>query len=104
MPIDRSLPVAEVSRLLDVYGPTGAYLVALREARRLDLGGLSAATRIASRFIGAMEAENWGALPGATFVRGYLRMILRALEVPGTADEVEELVEGYMARFHRARG
>ncbi len=51
-----------------------------------------------------MEAENWGALPGATFVRGYLRMILRTLETPGTADEVEELVEGYMARFHRARG
>lgn len=104
VPIDRSIAVAEVSRLLDVYGPTGAYLVALREARRLDLDGLSTATRIASRFIVAMEAENWGALPGATFVRGYLRMILRALETPGSPEDVEELVEGYMARYHRARG
>lgn len=103
-PIDRSVDVAEVNRLLDVYGPTGAYLRALREARRLDLDGLSSATKVARRFLEAMEAEKWELLPAATFVRGYLRMIARALEVPGTPDDTDELVEGYMARFHRARG
>ncbi len=103
-PIDRSVDAAEVNRLLDVYGPTGAYLRALREARRLDLDGLSTATKVARRYLEAMEAEKWELLPAAIFVRGYLRMIARALEVPGTQDDTDELVEGYMARFHRARG
>jgi hypothetical protein len=102
--MDRSLGAAEVQRLLDVYGPTGAWLRAAREARKIDLDSLSAATKVARRFLEAMETENWGALPAATFVRGYLRVVLRTLELTPEAEEAEEAVTAYMTRFHRARG
>lgn len=102
-PIDRTLPTAEVQRLYELYGPTGAWLRAAREARKLDLDGLSESTKVARRFLEAMEAEAWGSLPAATFVRGYLRVVLRTLELAPDADEAEEAVQAYMARFHRAR-
>ncbi len=102
--IDRTLAVAEVQRLLDVYGPTGAWLRAAREARKLDLDALSASTKVARRFLEAMETEAWGALPAATFVRGYLRVVLRTLELVPDPDEAEEAVAAYMTRFHRSRG
>ncbi len=103
-PIDRTVPAAEVQRLFDLYGPTGAWLRAAREARKLDLDGLSEATKVARRFLEAMETETWGALPAATFVRGYVRVVLRTLELATNAEDAEEAVQAYMARFHRARG
>jgi len=102
--MDRSLLRADVQRLYDLLGPTGAWLRAAREARKLDLDALSESTKVARRFLEAMETESWGALPAATFVRGYLRVVLRTLELTPDADEAEEAVHAYMARFHRARG
>jgi hypothetical protein len=101
--MDRSASAEEVARLLDVYGPTGAWLRAAREARKLDLDTVSASTKVARRFLESMEAEAWASLPAATFVRGYLRVILRTLELCPDPEEAEEAVQGYMARFHRAR-
>jgi Tfp pilus assembly protein PilN len=101
--LDRSIPAEDIARLSDQYGPTGAYLRAVREARRITLEALSASTRITLRFLDALERDAYAELPGATFVRGYLKMVARALEsVDGP--ELDELVEGYMSRFHRARG
>lgn len=102
--IDRDVPVGELRRLFDVYGPTGTFLTAARELRRLDLEGLSQATKINRRFLEAIEAENFEGLPASAFVRGYLRTLTRLLELPVTEGEPDEVVEGYMARFHRARG
>ena len=101
---DRSASPADVQRLLDLYGPTGQWLRAAREARKLDLDQLSANTKVARRFLEAMETENWGALPAATFVRGYLHLVVRSLELIPNAEEAEEAILSYMARFHRARG
>jgi curved DNA-binding protein CbpA len=101
--MDRTVSTAEVARLLDVYGPTGAWLRAAREARKLDLDAVSASTKVARRFLESMEQEAWASLPAATFVRGYLRVLIRTLELCVDAEEAEEAVQGYMARFHRDR-
>lgn len=103
LPIDRSVPTETLGRLGDQYGPTGAWLRAVREHRKVSLADLSASTRITQRFLDALERDAWHELPSATFVRGYLRMAVKALEA-GEGADVEDLVEGYMSRFHRARG
>ncbi len=101
--IDRNVSTEALARLFDQYGPTGAFLRATREVRRISPAELSTLTRISQRFLDAMERDAYTELPGATFVRGYLKMVLRALEGLDGA-EAEEFLEGYMSRFHRARG
>jgi curved DNA-binding protein CbpA len=101
--IDRSASTEALARLFDQYGPTGAFLRAIRDVRRITTADLSGITRISQRFIDAMEADAYTDLPGATFVRGYLKMLLRALEALD-GSEVDEFIEGYMSRFNRARG
>jgi curved DNA-binding protein CbpA len=102
--IDRNVAAEDLARLLDQYGPTGAFLRATRELRRSTLPQLSATTRISLRFLDAMERDAYTDLPGATFVRGYLKMVVRALEAIPAGAEVDEFIEGYMSRFFRARG
>lgn len=101
--IDRSASAEALARLFDQYGPTGAFLRATRDARRVSTSDLSTLTRVSQRFLDAMERDAFTELPGATFVRGYLKMVLRALDALDPA-ETEEFIEGYMSRFHRARG
>ena len=101
--IDRSASTEALARLFDQYGPTGAFLRAIRDVRRISTADLSVITRISQRFLDAMEADAYTDLPGATFVRGYLKMVLRALEALD-GSEMDEFVEGYMSRFNRARG
>lgn len=101
--LDRAVSAEDLARLLDVFGPSGAYLRGVREARRITLEQLVATTRISHRFLDGMERDAFGELPGATFVRGYLKMVLRTLDVlPG--DDGDEFVEDWMSRYHRARG
>ncbi|MDP2314470.1 MAG: helix-turn-helix transcriptional regulator [Pseudomonadota bacterium] len=102
--IDRNVAAEDLARLLDQFGPTGAFLRATRELRRSTLPQLSATTRISLRFLDAMERDAYTDLPGATFVRGYLKMVVRALEAIPAGSEVDEFIEGYMSRFYRARG
>jgi hypothetical protein len=102
--IDRAVPVEDLARLLDQYGPTGAFLRAARELRRTTLPQLSATTRVSLRFLDAMERDAYTDLPGATFVRGYLKMVVRSLEAIAPGPEAEEFIEGYMSRYFRARG
>ncbi len=101
--IDKSVSAEALARLFDQYGPTGACLRAIREVRRISLADLSAITRISQRFLDAMERDAFTELPGSTFVRGYLKMVIRGLEALD-GSEVDEFIEGYMSRFHRARG
>lgn len=101
--LDRTVSTESLARLFEQYGPSGAYLGAVRQLRRVSLDELSATTRITRRFLDAMERDAYTELPGATFVRGYVKMVLRALEALD-GPEAEEFVDGYMSRFHRARG
>src|ERR1700687_535786 len=50
-----------------------------RELRGVSLDEISAATRIATRFLRAIESEQWDQLPGGGFNRGFVRAVARYL-------------------------
>jgi len=50
-----------------------------REMRGVTLDEISAATRIATRFLKAIENEEWDQLPGGVFNRGFVRAVARYL-------------------------
>jgi cytoskeletal protein RodZ len=72
----------------------------LREARmreHIDVSEIEAQTKIRAKYLRALENEEWGLLPGPTFVKSFLRTYAQALGLDGKA-----LVEEY--RLHHERG
>jgi cytoskeleton protein RodZ len=68
----------------------------LREARmraHIDVSEIEASTKIRAKYLRALENEEWGLLPGPTFVKSFLRTYATALGLDGKA-----LVEEY--RLH----
>jgi cytoskeleton protein RodZ len=68
----------------------------LREARmraRIDVSEIEAKTKIRAKYLRALENEEWGLLPGPTFVKSFLRTYAEALGLDGKA-----MVEEY--RLH----
>jgi len=59
--------------------PFGEHLKREREMRGVSLEEVSAATRISTRFLEAIENEKWDELPGGVFNRGFIRSIARFL-------------------------
>lgn len=59
--------------------PFGEHLRREREMRGVSLEEVAAATRISTRFLQAIENEQWERLPGGVFNRGFLRSIARFL-------------------------
>ncbi len=70
--------------------PFGEQLKRERELRGVSLEEVSTATRIAPRFLEALENEQWDKLPGGVFNRGFIRAVARYLGL----DE-ENLVSEY---------
>jgi cytoskeletal protein RodZ len=70
----------------------GDHLKREREMRGVSLDEISAATRIATRFLAAIEDEQWDQLPGGVFNRGFVRAVARYLGL----DE-EDIVAEYAA-------
>jgi cytoskeleton protein RodZ len=71
----------------------------LREARmraRIDVSEIEAQTKIRAKYLRALENEEWGLLPGPTFVKSFLRTYAQALGLDGKA-----MVEEY--RLHHER-
>jgi cytoskeleton protein RodZ len=60
-------------------GTFGESLKREREMRGVSLDEISAATRIATRFLQAIENEQWDQLPGGVFNRGFVRAVARYL-------------------------
>src|SRR5580704_3040278 len=60
-------------------GTFGEGLKREREMRGVTLDEISAATRIATRFLRAIESEEWEQLPGGVFNRGFVRAVARYL-------------------------
>lgn len=73
-------------------GTFGDHLKREREMRGVSLDEISAATRIATRFLTAIENEQWNLLPGGVFNRGFVRAVARYLGL----DE-ENIVAEYAA-------
>jgi cytoskeleton protein RodZ len=59
-----------------------------RESRGLSQQDVADALNLHSRVIEAIETQNWNALPGRAFARGYLRAYAKLLDVD--ADEVTQ--------------
>lgn len=75
-------------------GNFGERLKRERELREVSLKEVTTATRIGSRFLEALENEEWEKLPGGIFNRGFVRSIARYLGL----DEENLLSEYDMAR------
>jgi len=59
--------------------PFGEHLRREREMRGVSLEEISLATRIAPRFLAALEKEEWEKLPGGVFNRGFIRSVAHYL-------------------------
>ena len=55
----------------------GEELKRRREERQIALADISEATRIGTRFLKAIEADNYGVLPGGIFTRSFIRAYAR---------------------------
>lgn len=60
-------------------GSFGELLKRERELREISLNELTVATRVAPKFLEALENEEWAKLPGGVFNRGFVRAIARYL-------------------------
>src|SRR6202035_1841975 len=78
-------------------GTFGEGLKREREMRGVTLEEISAATRIAKRFLQAIENEDWNQLPGGVFNRGFVRAVARYLGL----DEENLVAEYVMAAGDR---
>ena len=59
----------------------GPYLSGLREERGLSIEEVARVTRVASRYLEALEREDLTALPAPVFTKGYIRAYCQALGV-----------------------
>src|SRR5271154_594510 len=59
--------------------PFGEHLKREREMRGVSLEEISAATRINTRYLDALEKARWSDLPGGAFNRGFIRSVARFL-------------------------
>jgi cytoskeletal protein RodZ len=57
----------------------GASLAAARESRGLSLADAERLTCVRSKYLAALEADNWDALPGRAYARAFLRTYASAL-------------------------
>ena len=80
-------------------GHDGRYIAKVRATKGMDLEALSNETKIAQRYLSAIEDNAFDRLPAAVFVRGYLREIAAGLAIDEAA-----LVDGYMALYDQHRG
>lgn len=78
-------------------GNFGERLKREREMREVSLDEITVATRIGTRFLGALENEDWEKLPGGVFNRGFVRAIARYLGL----DEEDLLAEYDVAYSER---
>jgi cytoskeletal protein RodZ len=63
---------------------------------RIDVSEIEAKTKIRAKYLRALENEEWGLLPGPTFVKSFLRTYAQALGLDGKA-----LVEEYRLNHER---
>ncbi|HXX20964.1 MAG TPA: RodZ domain-containing protein [Candidatus Acidoferrum sp.] len=84
--------------------PFGEHLKREREMRGVSLDEISAATRISTRFLEALESEQWDRLPGGAFNRGFIRSIARFLGIDEDALIAEYAFERKDAEAVRSPG
>ena len=73
---------------------TGAFLRKVREIRGLELGDIAQRTKISERYLRALEEEEFGDMPAAVYVRGYVTEYARALRL-----DPQRAAESYLVRY-----
>ena len=73
--------LAGAGRLLP--DPPGVQLQRARQIKHLDLVAVADELNLSSTVVKALEADDYERLPGATFVRGYIRSYARLLKLSG---------------------
>ena len=76
---------------------TGPVLKALREQRNITTRTIADITKLGTRYIEFLEAENFSKLPARPYIRGFLSLYAKALGY-----EPERLVSDYMKRYDAA--
>jgi len=79
-----------------VDGP-GAMLKRAREDLRLAPDNVASILRLSARQIQSLESDDYSSLPGATYVRGYLRSYAQLLGL--SPDKVIDIYQQYMRQF-----
>ena len=88
---------------IDESVPTpGSYIREQRQRRGLSSEQLAAATKIPASSLRWLEADEFGALPGPVFVKGFLRCCTRALGLPSET-VMELLYERERVALHARR-
>ena len=72
----------------------GSSLRSAREQRKLDLTDVERATHIRTRYLQALEDEQFDVLPGPAYVKGFLRTYADYLGLDG-----QQFLEEYSSRF-----
>jgi hypothetical protein len=89
----RPIPSRPVIEPVDIPGPyDGPTLRKVREARGVDLGAISAQTKISMRNLRLIESTDTGALPAPVYLRGFLSAYARCLRL-----DPAEVVRSYLA-------
>ena len=82
------------SRSGDSTSHIGEILVEERTRQGLDLGAMEERTKIRSKYLRALENEEWDVLPGPAYVRGWLRTYAGELGL-----DADELVDVYRSAY-----
>ena len=78
---------------------SGEYLRAARLEQDIDIATLAERTSLSEQTIECLENDDWLALPAMVYVRGYIRLICRELDLD--AKMVLGLVEAEDLQFNR---
>jgi hypothetical protein len=76
---------------------TGSVLKVLREQRTITVRNIADMTKLGTRYIEFIEAENFSKLPARAYIRGFISLYAKALGY-----EPERLVNDYMKRYDAA--
>jgi cytoskeleton protein RodZ len=71
--------VATTNEKNEKKGGFGEHLRREREMRGISLEEIASATRISTRFLEALDNEQWSLLPGGVFNRGFVRSVAHHL-------------------------
>ncbi len=75
----------DVAELTPVVPSVGARLRQAREAMGLQINEVAQTLKLGARQVEALERDDWSALPGQTFVRGFVRNYSRLVQVDAAA-------------------
>ena len=76
---------------------SGAFLKRVREAKRVSIEEISNATRVSKNYLLAIEDENFGKLPAAVFVRGFVTQLAKILKLPP-----DKVSSAYLERYRKS--